>query len=662
MPLSAAQLVTQIYVGYFNRAPDAAGLNYWIGRYSAGMTATQIAQSFSVQTEATNAYAYLANPNVASVSTFLTSVYSNLFNRAPDAAGLAYWTGEINAGRSNVGNAIINIINGAQDSGTTLDLTTVTNKMTAGLTWAQAMSNINGAVYNAAAAGSASSIVASVTSAAATVSAAATATNAFFANGGASSVATAATPLTTNVDNISMGPNQTLTADNTGGTGKYVLTAADTITGTGSNNTLRIFSDGTVAGITFTPGSISGVQTMYVNGVSTRDLDVSGVSGLTALQLDVVGSQTTTLAGQSLTLMNTGNGVTTTIASSSDTKETLTLSKWGQTATSTIAITGTKVASVSIASTGSLGSNTNNVTLTNSGAAIGTITVTGAAATTLTTGAGFLTTGITLIDASAMTGSMTATLATSNLATAFKYLGSAGNDSLNLVNAQVAGANLTFTQLNGMTLTGNGGTDTLTLSNTLATSTTAVASTISGWNVLGWDSGNGTVDLSKWTGFTGVKMNGTAGAAGSLTVNNLGAAATFDHSNGTFGGDAITLNRGSGVGGITLGDTLAVTVGSSSAGVTTDGGAETINGYETITITSQGAANTIGNITATASAGGFETLTLVANKALTVGTITEAGNGASLIVQGSALTTVGVVTGAGLIDASASTGGLTMAV
>jgi len=90
MALTAAQQITEIYIGYYNRAPDAAGLNYWIERHTAGMTYAQIAQSFSVQTESTNTYAYLANPNVASVTTFLTSVYANLFNRAPDTAGLAF--------------------------------------------------------------------------------------------------------------------------------------------------------------------------------------------------------------------------------------------------------------------------------------------------------------------------------------------------------------------------------------------------------------------------------------------------------------------------------------------------------------------------------------------------------------------------------------------
>ena len=110
---------------------------------SNAMSLTQIAQSFSVQSEARNTYAYLSSPSLATVSTFLTSVYANLFNRAPDAAGLAYWTGEINSGRSNVGNAIVNIISGAQG----VDATTISNKSAAGLNWATAMANVAGASF-----------------------------------------------------------------------------------------------------------------------------------------------------------------------------------------------------------------------------------------------------------------------------------------------------------------------------------------------------------------------------------------------------------------------------------------------------------------------------------------------------------------------------------
>jgi hypothetical protein len=60
--LTPAQIITNLYIGYYDRAPDADGLNYWVGRYTDSknpMTLAQIAQSFSVQTESTSEYSFL---------------------------------------------------------------------------------------------------------------------------------------------------------------------------------------------------------------------------------------------------------------------------------------------------------------------------------------------------------------------------------------------------------------------------------------------------------------------------------------------------------------------------------------------------------------------------------------------------------------------------
>ena len=123
--------ITKLYVGYYNRAPDPAGETYWVGQLNGGMPLTQIAQSYSVQTESTNQYAFLANPsanNAAAVKAFVDTIYSNLFNRAPDTAGEAYWIGQLQTGASTVGGAILNIISGAQGN----DALTVNNKVTVG--------------------------------------------------------------------------------------------------------------------------------------------------------------------------------------------------------------------------------------------------------------------------------------------------------------------------------------------------------------------------------------------------------------------------------------------------------------------------------------------------------------------------------------------------
>ena len=106
--------ITQLYVGYFNRAPDPAGLNYWVDRLEHGMTMVEIANSFAVQPESTSTYPWLAAPSLdVGIPQFITQVYQNLFERAPDAAGLAYWTAELVAGKPP-GRFILDVISGAQ--------------------------------------------------------------------------------------------------------------------------------------------------------------------------------------------------------------------------------------------------------------------------------------------------------------------------------------------------------------------------------------------------------------------------------------------------------------------------------------------------------------------------------------------------------------------
>ena len=138
--------ITKIYVGYYDRAPDPAGLNYWIGRAEAGMSLSEIAESFSVQPESTAKYPYLANPLVASADSFIDSVYMNLFNRMPDDAGKAYWLSEL-AGGKPVGQMIIDIMSGAQDSDDGNDLTTLNNKVAVGIDFAEKASEISDLDY-----------------------------------------------------------------------------------------------------------------------------------------------------------------------------------------------------------------------------------------------------------------------------------------------------------------------------------------------------------------------------------------------------------------------------------------------------------------------------------------------------------------------------------
>lgn len=80
--------LADVYLAFFNRAPDVEGLEYWQAELlGQSMTLHEIAASFAGSEEsAWNWDAGLNNRD------FVESVYQHLFDRAPDTAGWDHWT------------------------------------------------------------------------------------------------------------------------------------------------------------------------------------------------------------------------------------------------------------------------------------------------------------------------------------------------------------------------------------------------------------------------------------------------------------------------------------------------------------------------------------------------------------------------------------------
>lgn len=87
----------RIYQAAFDRTPDQAGLGYWIASMDHGMSLTDVAAQFVASAEFTGRYGALTG------AAFLTTVYQNVLHRAPDSAGLDYWLGYMNGGGSREG-------------------------------------------------------------------------------------------------------------------------------------------------------------------------------------------------------------------------------------------------------------------------------------------------------------------------------------------------------------------------------------------------------------------------------------------------------------------------------------------------------------------------------------------------------------------------------
>ena len=109
--LSQEQIDTfvELYIAYFNRAPDALGLCFWGSAYAGGTTLEEMATLFLDQDETRATY-----PAGASNLDFATQVYSNVLGRTPDQAGIDFWVGQLDSGNVSRGTFILDVLKGAK--------------------------------------------------------------------------------------------------------------------------------------------------------------------------------------------------------------------------------------------------------------------------------------------------------------------------------------------------------------------------------------------------------------------------------------------------------------------------------------------------------------------------------------------------------------------
>ena len=122
-------VVEQIYVGYFGRPADPDGLVYFANNFrDAGAPTDLVALAAAYNTNATvrglidifgtSAESAALYPGDNGV--FIDAVYRNLFGRAPDALGKAFWVAGLNSGQLTRANAAVSIMAGAQGSDVTV--------------------------------------------------------------------------------------------------------------------------------------------------------------------------------------------------------------------------------------------------------------------------------------------------------------------------------------------------------------------------------------------------------------------------------------------------------------------------------------------------------------------------------------------------------------
>ena len=128
--------LAELYTTFFNRAPDAAGLDYWVNEVSTGqLTLAQVAQNWMTQ----QPEGQTSFPSSLTDAQFIDKIYDNILDRTPDSAGAQYWLDQLANGTLTRDSFALSLINGAKANTSAqgvLDSALVSNKATVGVAYA----------------------------------------------------------------------------------------------------------------------------------------------------------------------------------------------------------------------------------------------------------------------------------------------------------------------------------------------------------------------------------------------------------------------------------------------------------------------------------------------------------------------------------------------
>lgn len=143
LDLDFIDVVQQLYVSYFGRAADPGGLSNFCSMlanagaptsiqdlnsaYQTNATVRSLVDAFGTSTESSTLYG-------GDTTAFVTAVFRNVLNRAPQESGLTFWRDAIDSGSLSKGNAALSIMVGALQNTSEqglLDAALINNKIRA---------------------------------------------------------------------------------------------------------------------------------------------------------------------------------------------------------------------------------------------------------------------------------------------------------------------------------------------------------------------------------------------------------------------------------------------------------------------------------------------------------------------------------------------------
>ena len=106
---SYLETVHKVYLAYYGRPADVAGLAYWAARLDhEGGNLASIIEAFANSQESQQLYGSL------STSQKITKIYEQLFGRDPDPAGLQFYTQMLATGQMTQATIMLNVLDGAK--------------------------------------------------------------------------------------------------------------------------------------------------------------------------------------------------------------------------------------------------------------------------------------------------------------------------------------------------------------------------------------------------------------------------------------------------------------------------------------------------------------------------------------------------------------------
>lgn len=113
--------VQELYVAYFGRPADPAGLDYWTNIVEAQGSTAAVSATFAASPEYIVSYFGKTNGQI------VDQIYTNLFGRTADTAGRAYWVNLLNNGTIKVDTIVAEVAAAAL----TTDAEIIENKVAA---------------------------------------------------------------------------------------------------------------------------------------------------------------------------------------------------------------------------------------------------------------------------------------------------------------------------------------------------------------------------------------------------------------------------------------------------------------------------------------------------------------------------------------------------